>query len=321
MPPLEARGIELAAQRAERAAARRTRRCGPEASAAAPAQEMHHQLGRAFGGLERDIAGEAIGHDDIDRAFGDVVAFDETANSIGSFAPRRICAAPRTASLPFWSSEPTLRRPTVGRSRPRMARANASPITAKSTSCCASRWTLAPTSSTTLCPRLVGQNAAMAGRSRPSIDAQLKHRHRHQRAGVAGGDRDLGFLLRDALDGAPHAGVAAAAQRLARLVFHARRVRRSGGFRRAGQAWGAWRTAASAPPRRHARETSPPDGATIERASAVTTMPGPASPPIASIETVRSRAHPASLPMRRPNHRAAPAKPVQPLAFSTSRPS
>ncbi len=49
-----------------------------------------------------------------------------------------------------------------------MARANASPITAKSTSCWASLAMLAPTSSTTLWPRLVGQSAAIAGRSMPS---------------------------------------------------------------------------------------------------------------------------------------------------------
>src|SRR5580698_969118 len=89
-------------------------------------------------------------------------------NSIGSLALRRICAAPRTASLPFTSSAPTFRMPTVGRSSPRIARAKASPMTAKSTSCCASLATLAPTSSTTLCPRLVGHRAAMAGRSMPS---------------------------------------------------------------------------------------------------------------------------------------------------------
>ena len=38
-----------------------------------------HLLGRAFGGLERDVAGEALDHHDIDDALADLVAFDEAA--------------------------------------------------------------------------------------------------------------------------------------------------------------------------------------------------------------------------------------------------
>ncbi len=64
-----------------------------------------------------------------------------------------------------------------------------------------------------------------AGNRRP-VDAghrvQMEARHRHQRAGIAGGNRDVGLALLHRVDRKPHRRVlAAAAQRLARLVVHA----------------------------------------------------------------------------------------------------
>ena len=50
---------------------------------------------------------------------------------------------------------------------------------------------------------------------------ELIHRHRHQRAGVAGGDDDFGLAVLHGFDGAPHAGLASAAKRQARLLIHA----------------------------------------------------------------------------------------------------
>ena len=63
-------------------------------------------------------------------------------------------------------------------------------------------------------------------RQRRAVDAlqhaQAESRHRHQRAGIAGGDRDIGLALFDGVDRLPHRRhLAAAAQRLARLVVHA----------------------------------------------------------------------------------------------------
>jgi hypothetical protein len=51
-------------------------------------------------------------------------------------------------------------------------------------------------------------------------DAQAQHRYRHQRAGVAGGHGDVGFLFGHGFDGVPHAGVPAAADGLARFFRH-----------------------------------------------------------------------------------------------------
>ena len=102
-----------------------------------------------------------------------------------------------------------------------MAWAKASPITAKSTSCSSVALTLAPTSSTTVWPRKVGQIDGDGGTRNAFDDAQPEHGHRHQRAGIAGADRDIGFAVLHALDGAPHGGVLAPAQHMAGLVLHA----------------------------------------------------------------------------------------------------
>src|ERR687894_204147 len=64
-------------------------------------------------------------------------------------------AASFTVSMPLISSTPTLRRPTVGRSRSKTICAMAAPITAMSTRWAASAPMLAPTSRTMLSPRVV----------------------------------------------------------------------------------------------------------------------------------------------------------------------
>src|SRR5665213_60730 len=216
-------------------------------------------------------------------------------NSMGRVTLRNICAAPRTASLPFTSSAPTLRMPTVGRSRPRTARANASPITAKSTSWSASVPILAPTSSTTLCPRLVGHSAAIAGRSIFSrtrsctIDIAMS-------APVfpAETTTSASFFATDSM--ACHMLVLRP-RRSAWLGFSSIRTR-SGEWRISVLAASLGRLAISG-----FNSASSPFSKkrtvgwrTTARATAATTMPGPASPPIASIETVRVVATFASLP-------------------------
>ena len=72
--------------------------------------------------------------------------------------------------------------------------------------------------------------AAIAGRSIVRHGLQAELRHRHQRAGIAGGDRASASPSLHRLDRQPHGGLAAAAaQRLARLVVHARPRPRCGG--------------------------------------------------------------------------------------------
>ena len=56
----------------------------------------------------------------------------------------------------------------------------------------------------------------------PRHRVQVEARHRHQRPGIAGGNRDMGLALLHGVDRKPHRrSLAAAAQRLARLVVHA----------------------------------------------------------------------------------------------------
>ena len=70
---------------------------------------------------------------------------------------------------------------------------------------------------------------AIAGRSMPSMHLEIEARHGHQRAGIAGRDRDVGLALLDRVDGQPHRRLPApVAQRLARLVVHADRRHRCG---------------------------------------------------------------------------------------------
>src|SRR6266536_1385130 len=73
--------------------------------------------------------------------------------------------------------------------------------------------------------RFIARSRPYTGNGRP-VDAghgvQMEARHRHQRAGIAGGNRHVGFALLHRVDRKPHRRVlAAAAQRLARLVVHA----------------------------------------------------------------------------------------------------
>ena len=225
MPPLAARGSSL----------RRSVLSAPEAMKAPiwpsserferPAQELAHQLGGAFGGLERDIAGEAVGHHHIHGALRRCHRLRQSRERPWADcwrAARRICGgALAPPSLPFCSSAPTLSRPTLGWSRPRMAWAKASPITAKSTSCSARGADIGAAHPAPRSGRAgSARSTAMAGREMPSMMPSWNMRHRHQRAGIAGGDRDIGLAVLHAFDGVPHAGVPAAAQHMAGLVLH-----------------------------------------------------------------------------------------------------
>ena len=117
----------------------------------------------------------------------------------------------------------------------------------------------------------------------PGIILRLNLRHRHQRAGVAGRDRDVGLALLHRVDGEPHRRLpAAVAQRLARLVVHpdrdvgvdeaARPPAAADGRRAAGRSWRGRRTAET-----RCRDAAP---APVPRPARPPT--GPWSPPMAS---------------------------------------
>ena len=171
----------------------------------------------------------------------------------------------------------------------RTARAMAAPISAKSASWRAVAPMLAPRSRTMQAPR---QGRPLPGDGRP-LDArhgrQDEPGHGHQGAGVAGRDHEVGLGLVHGIERQPHAGRAAAAHRLARLVLHlhhrigmddARSLGEGGCRSRCGamRAWSpksrkftsGWRSSAMAAPG--------------------TTTAGPSSPPMASSDMVRGAA-------------------------------
>src|SRR5689334_12904761 len=69
--------IRAHAQRIQRRARQDISQSRNQRSLDAALQEFGIELRRSLEGLERNVAGEAVGHDDVDRAAGDVVALDE----------------------------------------------------------------------------------------------------------------------------------------------------------------------------------------------------------------------------------------------------
>src|SRR6185437_14413704 len=70
-------GVELAAQRVQRPRSDDAAEAAEQRAAQGGPQIVHDEICRAFRRLQRNVASEAIGHDNINRAVGDVVAFDE----------------------------------------------------------------------------------------------------------------------------------------------------------------------------------------------------------------------------------------------------
>jgi hypothetical protein len=118
-PPFTRRG---SIRRCSRPASRAPEgaRAWPSACWSGLASEVADQLGGALAGLQRDIAGEAVGHDHIDPVRQDVGALDKAdiveAARLGA-RPIRPCASCSSAR-PLCSSVPTFSRPTRGRASP-----------------------------------------------------------------------------------------------------------------------------------------------------------------------------------------------------------
>jgi hypothetical protein len=70
-------GVDLLAHGLERRHGDQRAHLGLDAGGQSLFQQGRDEPGRALGGLERDIAGEAVGDDHVDRALGDVIALDE----------------------------------------------------------------------------------------------------------------------------------------------------------------------------------------------------------------------------------------------------
>ena len=142
---------------------------------------------------------------------------------------------------------------------------------------------VAPRSSTTESPRIVGHTPAMRRAVDPRQRAQVEARHRHQRAGIAGGDRDIGLALLHGVDRKPHRRVlAAAAQRLARLVVHADGDVGMDDARGRLQAPDIWRAALRSARCRRTAGIRCRDAGSMQIAAPGMTTDAPTSPPMAS---------------------------------------
>ena len=211
--------------------------------------------------------------------------------------------ASRTSSWPFSSSEPTLSRPTVGRVEPCTARWKAAPMMANSTSRCG---VAVDVGADVEHGRAASQRRPVGDEGGPvqvGRHAQDQHGDRHQRAGVAGGDR-----------GAAASPVFTASTAFHMLVPLPRRIAWAGfssdpdhalgvaDLDAAGQRRQLGQRRSSAPPRRRAAGNAaaghpepPPSRCTpplgtpslTTRATAGATTEGPWSPPIASMEITR----------------------------------
>ena len=224
-PPFDLRGSILSLQRAERRARQQIAELPDQRAVHARALSNSADLPcGALRGLERDVAGKAFGHHHVDRPLADIVALDEAdIVEMRRLTARAGCGRPRApASSPFTSSTPILRsptrRPVEAEQHPRHGAAHHGEID-QVLGIGADRG--AEVEHDRVAPAASARCAAIAGRSIPAMVSQVEFGHRHQRAGIAGRDRDVGVALLDGVDGEPHRGLPAAlAQRLARLVVH-----------------------------------------------------------------------------------------------------
>ena len=197
----------------------------------------------------------------------------------------------------------------------------AAPISAKSASWRAVAPTLAPRSSTMQVPDTVGHCPAMAGRSMPGMVVQDELGHGHQGAGVAGRDHEVGFALVHGIERQPHAGRAAAAHRLARLVLHLHDRYRYARCAIARRGRDAARDAARCASGRRSSRKFTSGWRSSAMAAPGTTTAGPSSPPMASSDIVRGAA--MSSPCftgSRPGRRAAGRTGPQTAAPENDRP-
>ena len=79
---------------------------------------VHEGAHRTLEGLEHDVAGEAVGDDDIDVGRHDVAALDvadeRAAGGLERLEPRRSALVSFTSGVPLDASSPIDRRPTRG---------------------------------------------------------------------------------------------------------------------------------------------------------------------------------------------------------------
>jgi hypothetical protein len=218
---IERARIELPAHHAQRAAREQSADAPQERARQRHAQKRADQLGGTFRGLQRDVAGESVRHHHVDAARADAVAFDEAAEFDGKPGGAQDMggALHRLDAFDFLFAdiEQAHRRPFDAEHDAREGLAHDREIDQLLG---AAPGIGADVEHDALTPQRGPDHGD--GRARnPRNHAETEHRDGHQRAGVAGGNRDLDFLVGDRIERVPHAGIAPAPERLRRLLRHA----------------------------------------------------------------------------------------------------
>ena len=215
--------VELVPQRLEGAAGEQIADLGLPAARHRIAQKIRHLARGAFGGLQRDVAAETFRHDHVSRARADPVALDE-ADIVELRQVHRAQLFRRLANL---LAALDLLDPDIEQAdgRTLQAEQHARHRAAHHRQRHQMMRIAADAGAEIEHDGIAARRRPYAGNGRP-VDAghgvQMEARHRHQRAGIAGGNRHVGLALLHRVDRKPHRRVlAAAAQRLARLVVHA----------------------------------------------------------------------------------------------------
>ena len=170
--------------------------------------------------LQRDVAGEAVGDDDVGGAAEEVAALGvalevEVARARAARAPRASAGSP---SPPPRRSRGGAPRGSRRRGSPRRRRRPSSRTGAR---CSGRASAFAPASSSTDGPRSPGIGTAIAGRMTPGMPAELEQAGGEHRAGVAGRDDRVGLALGDGADGGDERALRLRADGLGRLLVHA----------------------------------------------------------------------------------------------------
>ena len=185
------------------------------------AQIFADLLSRSLSRLQGDVAGEAVGDHDIDRAPAHVVAFDETHITNGKRRilenGGRLLDFVETLDLLDADIEEPDRRLLHAEQRPRHGRAHQRKLDQLAR--------VGTDIGADIEHNALALDGGPDGGNGGAVDAgdrlQAELRHGHQRAGIAGGHRGVGAAVAHRFERKPHARFPAAlAQRLTRLLVH-----------------------------------------------------------------------------------------------------
>lgn len=177
-----------------------------------------------FGGFERDVAREAVGHHDIDRAGADVVALDEALELNRQVRVAQHLGGELDVLVALHLFGANVQQ---GHQRRLHAEHDAGEGRAHDGEIDEMTRLGADIGADIENDGLAAHGGPQRGDSR-ALDAvertELELGHGHERAGVAGRDGGGGLAILHGLDRPPHGRLAATAQRLAGLVVHAHHI-------------------------------------------------------------------------------------------------